>query len=138
MSRPLIRVVVGENAGIIMFFSKQAFHVVAIGLIVVCQNQWSDLHAETQPKRLSNLVRNLRLANTRYIEDHYNVTEQPTRTKTEMRISQHNNIANLDIWKYNGHPRNLNHSMRKQYKKSKYGIELNTSNPCKHISNQKS
>ena len=36
-----------------------------------------------------------------------------------MRISQHNNIANLDIWKYNGHPRNLNHSMRKQYKKIK-------------------
>jgi len=85
--RPLIWVVVGEAVFIIMFFSKQAFHVVAIGLIVVCQNQWSDLHAETQPKRLSNLVRNLRLANTRYIEDHYNVTEQPTRTKTEMRIS---------------------------------------------------
>jgi len=77
MSRPLIRVVVGENAGIIIFFSKQAFHAVVIGLIVVCQNQWSDLHAETQPKGLSDLARNLRLANTRYIEDHYNLTEQP-------------------------------------------------------------
>ena len=66
--------IVRENA-IIIFF-KQAFHVVAIGLTVVSQNQWSDLHAETQPKRLSNLARNLRLANTRYIEDHYNLTEQ--------------------------------------------------------------
>jgi len=75
--RPLIWVVVGEAVFIIMFFSKQVFHVVAIGLIVVCQNQWSDLHAETQPKRLSDLGRNLRLANTRYIEDHYNLTEQP-------------------------------------------------------------
>ena len=90
-------------------------------------------HLNRQNQTLHELRYSIKLStkNSPTLTINYANQFQSTCTKTEMRISQHNNIANLDIWKYNGHPRNLNHSMRKQYKKSKYGIELNTSNPCK-------